>query len=127
MSRLPTIHYCSVSLDCSAPSGDDEGELTFSEGEAVIVDAEAGFSLEGYLLDCPDLGPEVGCVVIQTRDGPLAAISGRFRDLMIENSPCLLRLDPIWVQKSLGSPYRDWDAYELGPNGTCILVSDDSP
>ena len=100
-------------------------EILYREGLARVILPAEGIVIEGNLLDCPEFEAEMGWVVVEGDKGVLAMGSPGLRELMIENSPCRLRLESVFSQNPQGSLLCDWRAFELSPNGACIQVSDD--
>ena len=107
------------------PMVGSEPQIRFRTGHARVVLPGEGIILDGELLDCPERDAERGWVVLRGEKDAVAAGSPVLRDLMIENSPCHLRLESIVVRVLDGRGAWDWLAFELSPTGSCIQVSDD--
>lgn len=100
-------------------------EILYRDGLARVIFPGEGVVVEGELLDCPEREAGMGWVVLQAEKGAVAAGSPALRELMIENSPCHLYLESIFVRNAYGHGSWEWLAFELGPTGACIQVSDD--
>ncbi len=101
--------------------------FSFRDGIALVIQPGEGVIVEGKLLDCPEQDPDTGWVVLEAGGRLIAAASPSFRQLMIENSPCHLRLESVCRPDQTGRQHCDWIAYELSPAGGKILVSDKPP
>ena len=96
-------------------------------GQARLVNPAPGAFIAGTLVDCPESEGDIGCVVVDTGSEILAVQSATLSCLVIEHAPCCLEFVAVSLRNSSGEIRWDWDAYELSPYGSRILVSDPHP
>ena len=96
----------------------------FLDGQAQVVYPRRGCVIRGTLVNCPETESEAGWIVLDTSSETVAVQSPAFSELVIENDPCELELVAIPLTLPNGSCYWDWEAYEISPNGSRILVSE---
>ncbi len=104
-----------------------EKEPVLQHGLARRVNPAAGILLRGTLVDCPETQPGIGCVVVDAAGETIAVQSPVLDCLVIEHAPCCLEFVAVPLRDSSGQIRWDWDAYELSPYGSRILVSDPHP
>jgi len=104
-----------------------ENEPVLQHGLARLVHPADGLLLRGTLVDCPETQPGIGCVVVDAAGEAIAVQSPVLDCLVIEHAPCCLEFVAVPLRDSSGQIRWDWDAYELSPYGSRILVSDPHP
>lgn len=120
------INYYRLALEWNGEIKDRQPVLepVLHQGKARLVNAAPGATVQGTLVDCPESEGNIGCVVVDTGSEILAVQSAALSCLVIEHALCCLEFVAVPVRGVSGQIRWDWDAYELSPYGSRILVSD---